>query len=169
MRDWYYAIGGEKHGPVSERYISTLVSEGRINSETLVWIDGMEDWTQAKNVPSLGISSSKPPLIIRREPPVRGRSINRLKAYVLTALGIPLGYVASYFAQSGVFRMICPLGTYCEKFRSIICPSPESLTDDMTVIRGLYSTAWCGMIIGVAVMGAIAFLASKKRDHSISP
>ena len=42
--DWYYAEGGQSLGPVSDDEFQSLVSSGKIGSDTLVWHDGMEDW-----------------------------------------------------------------------------------------------------------------------------
>jgi uncharacterized membrane protein YhaH (DUF805 family) len=42
--EWYYAIEGTSHGPVSQAEFENLVSVGAIRSDTLVWQEGMEDW-----------------------------------------------------------------------------------------------------------------------------
>ncbi|MEO0452620.1 MAG: RDD family protein [Verrucomicrobiota bacterium] len=41
---WYYAKNGEQLGPVEEAEFEELVSSGKIQSDTLVWKDGMKDW-----------------------------------------------------------------------------------------------------------------------------
>lgn len=43
-KDWYYAVEGTSHGPVSEIEFEQLVTGGTIRSDTLVWQEGMEDW-----------------------------------------------------------------------------------------------------------------------------
>lgn len=42
--EWYYAVEGTSHGPVSQAEFEQLVSVGTIRNDTLVWQDGMEDW-----------------------------------------------------------------------------------------------------------------------------
>lgn len=42
--DWYYAVEGNSHGPVTQAEFEQLVSVGTIRSDTLVWQEGMEDW-----------------------------------------------------------------------------------------------------------------------------
>jgi hypothetical protein len=42
--DWYYAVGGEKKGPVSDEEFQRLVQQGSISSQTLVWREGMANW-----------------------------------------------------------------------------------------------------------------------------
>ena len=44
--DWYYAIGGERFGPLDQAGFDQLVYEGRITGVTLVWRDGLDDWVQ---------------------------------------------------------------------------------------------------------------------------
>lgn len=41
---WYYAVGQDKQGPVSDEEFNQLVQQGTISNETLVWQDGMADW-----------------------------------------------------------------------------------------------------------------------------
>ncbi|MBI2435560.1 MAG: RDD family protein [Candidatus Hydrogenedentes bacterium] len=42
--DWYYALGQEQTGPVSEGEFEGLVQSGVITPQTLVWHAGMADW-----------------------------------------------------------------------------------------------------------------------------
>ena len=42
---WYYAIDQQQKGPVSADEFRALVEGGTIRPETLVWRDGMADWT----------------------------------------------------------------------------------------------------------------------------
>ncbi len=48
--DWYYAIGKEKQGPFVEEAFKSLVDDGTIKSETLVWNRTMTDWEQFRKV-----------------------------------------------------------------------------------------------------------------------
>ncbi len=41
---WYYAIGSERKGPVTEAELDQLAAQGELRSDTLVWRDGMADW-----------------------------------------------------------------------------------------------------------------------------
>ena len=42
--NWYYAEGKRKVGPISKEELRSLVQAKKINSETLVWRQGMKDW-----------------------------------------------------------------------------------------------------------------------------
>lgn len=41
---WYYAIDGQRHGPVSEQEFAQLIANGTITGETLVWRQGVDQW-----------------------------------------------------------------------------------------------------------------------------
>jgi hypothetical protein len=48
--NWYYdAGGGTRQGPVSEAELDNLLATGVINPETLVWRQGMTDWTPLRS------------------------------------------------------------------------------------------------------------------------
>lgn len=42
--DWYYSVGGEQKGPVSEADFQRLVQDGIVTGQTLVWRQGMPQW-----------------------------------------------------------------------------------------------------------------------------
>lgn len=42
--DWYYAVDREKQGPFSETVFKSLVEEGTVTPETLVWNGTLTDW-----------------------------------------------------------------------------------------------------------------------------
>jgi uncharacterized RDD family membrane protein YckC len=41
---WYYAINGQRQGPVPQEQFDQLAREGVIKADTLVWCQGMADW-----------------------------------------------------------------------------------------------------------------------------
>lgn len=42
---WYYAESNERRGPVDDAAFQSLVAAGTITPETLVWSEGMAEWT----------------------------------------------------------------------------------------------------------------------------
>jgi hypothetical protein len=42
--NWYYAVGGQQKGPVSEAELEALFKAGVIDASTLVWREGMANW-----------------------------------------------------------------------------------------------------------------------------
>jgi hypothetical protein len=42
--DWYYALGGDRKGPIGEEELQRLAHQGIVTSQTPVWREGMADW-----------------------------------------------------------------------------------------------------------------------------
>lgn len=61
---YYYAANGQQAGPVNFEALKNLFAARSINAETLVWKQGMADWTSLQNVPELQnlLGSVPPPL-----------------------------------------------------------------------------------------------------------
>jgi lysylphosphatidylglycerol synthetase-like protein (DUF2156 family) len=49
-RQWYYAIGQQQHGPVSETELIELFRRAALGPETYVWTDGFTNWQKAAQV-----------------------------------------------------------------------------------------------------------------------
>ncbi|MFK7793443.1 MAG: DUF805 domain-containing protein [Devosiaceae bacterium] len=45
---WYYASGSDQRGPVGEADLSALIGRGEIGPDTLVWREGMANWSAAR-------------------------------------------------------------------------------------------------------------------------
>lgn len=45
--DWHYAANDERHGPVDESALASLIRSGVIRRDTLVWTSDLSDWTEA--------------------------------------------------------------------------------------------------------------------------
>ena len=41
---WYYAVGSQQQGPVSEDQLRGLIKDGVVTGDTRVWREGMADW-----------------------------------------------------------------------------------------------------------------------------
>jgi uncharacterized RDD family membrane protein YckC len=52
--NWYYVSQGQQAGPVTQEELLALVREGKISEETLVWREGMPNWTafHQANIPT---------------------------------------------------------------------------------------------------------------------
>src|SRR5262245_15717427 len=65
QQQWYMAIGGHQVGPVSQDDVITNLRNGTIDGNTLVFTEGLKNWTPLKEVPQLasylsGASAGKP-------------------------------------------------------------------------------------------------------------
>lgn len=60
-KHWYYAVGGqERKGPVPESELKQLLGTGQLSTSTLVWSEGLAQWTPAQDV--AGLLASPPPM-----------------------------------------------------------------------------------------------------------
>jgi uncharacterized RDD family membrane protein YckC len=50
--EWYYAIGGQQNGPVSDDEFNRLVSMGTVQPDTLVWTEGWPEWRAYRTLTS---------------------------------------------------------------------------------------------------------------------
>lgn len=49
---WYYAENGKQSGPVTDEQFQSLVTNGSIRADTLVWREGMSNWQTFNSVAS---------------------------------------------------------------------------------------------------------------------
>ncbi|HSI14627.1 MAG TPA: GYF domain-containing protein [Chthoniobacter sp.] len=58
---WYYAQGDQRQGPVSDSELDALIAAGTVNETTLVWKEGMVNWTPLKEARPAGAPSEEVP------------------------------------------------------------------------------------------------------------
>lgn len=46
-RQWFYVESGAQRGPVSEQALRSLIRDGSLDLQSIVWADGMESWEPA--------------------------------------------------------------------------------------------------------------------------
>ena len=72
---WYYAVNGQRFGPLNREQLRDLIVGGQITAETTVWTAGLSGWNPAGHVQALSelfapsASAAPPP-----PPPVRNRT-----------------------------------------------------------------------------------------------
>src|SRR5512138_2884852 len=81
QQQWYMAIGGNQVGPVSQDDVITNLRNGSIDGNTLVFTEGMKNWTPLKDVPPLaaflgGAPGTRP--AAAPPPPVPGRRAHEI-------------------------------------------------------------------------------------------
>src|ERR1700761_5018077 len=70
MSDWYYAANNEQKGPINESELKANLAGNQLPPDTLVWKEGMDNWTPANQVPAF--SFRQPPLPAKVQPPTPG-------------------------------------------------------------------------------------------------
>jgi hypothetical protein len=75
---WYYESGGQQQGPVSDSELDRLLSEGKINLDTLVWREGQAGWAPLRAArPTGGVSPAAPPISAATGPEDIGLEVTR--------------------------------------------------------------------------------------------
>jgi len=59
---WFYVNAGQQAGPVDDAQLDALLAAGQINSETLVWREGMASWQPHREARTAGSSAGPPPV-----------------------------------------------------------------------------------------------------------
>lgn len=57
---WYYAVNGQRQGPVSFEQLRQMTATGHIAAADLVWHEGMNDWQAAATIPALAPPPTQP-------------------------------------------------------------------------------------------------------------
>lgn len=84
MKKYFYSIDNEKHGPFSIEELS----DKNITDETLIWFEGLEDWTPAKEVEEvIAILELQPPSIPSPETTNLNTTIDSVKSDLNTQTG----------------------------------------------------------------------------------
>ncbi len=50
---WYYAVNGQRQGPIDFEQLRHMVAMGQIAAGDLVWHEGMGDWQTVSSIPAL--------------------------------------------------------------------------------------------------------------------
>jgi uncharacterized membrane protein len=66
MSDWYYAADNEQKGPINESELKANFATNKLPTDTLVWKDGMDNWTPANQVAAF--SFRQPPAPAKIQP-----------------------------------------------------------------------------------------------------
>ena len=51
MSQWYYSKQGQQVGPVDDQTMQSLLANGTVQANDLIWCEGMAQWTPAAQVP----------------------------------------------------------------------------------------------------------------------
>jgi GYF domain 2 len=62
-RSWFFAANGQQQGPYPEAQFRDLIARGTVNTQTLVWSEGMAGWQKAGEAPGLMGGDMAPPAV----------------------------------------------------------------------------------------------------------
>lgn len=92
IEGWYYSVGGERKGPVSEGAIQQMLDHKELNpNSTQVWRKGMREWAPLRNSDLGKFVDSEPP-------PISGDQINNSLVWIVAVLPLVFGLIEAYLA-----------------------------------------------------------------------
>src|SRR5271156_6166628 len=65
MSDWYYAANNEQKGPINESELKAIFAANKLPADTLVWKDGMDNWTPANQVAAFSFRAAPTPAAVQ--------------------------------------------------------------------------------------------------------
>jgi len=111
--DWYYVIGEERYGPVDEAVLRTLVNQGQVSPDDLVWNAALGSaWKKCGSLfPAGGVPPVPPPTVSGSGGSMPNREITAEARAALSgnwskAIGITVLYMVLVFALSFLCSMI---------------------------------------------------------------
>ncbi len=121
MSDWYYAADNEQKGPINESELKAQLASNKIPGDTLVWKDGMDNWTPASEVTALSFRAAPEPAKVQPETKVvsAGPDVNNPESTkpvdMSTLLGTPeaLEVSAEDADQNRVFGILAYISFFC--------------------------------------------------------
>jgi len=78
MSDWYYAANNEQKGPVNESELKANLASHKLPADTLVWKDGMDNWTPANQVAAFTFRAAPTPAKV--QPSLEGAATTKAAA-----------------------------------------------------------------------------------------
>jgi uncharacterized membrane protein len=116
--EWYYAVRGQRHGPVDIEVLASRVRQGQVRAEDLVWsADQGDAWVKASTVPALATALASPPEVaIAAAGTFAGRTHNRdlmveAKACLRGGWGNAIGVVLVAILILSVLGVVPAIGT----------------------------------------------------------
>lgn len=103
---WHYAIGGNKHGPVTEADISFLLDRGKLDGETVeVWRSGMQAWKPIRE-------SELAHLVAATPPPISAGLVSNTLVWIVAIIPLVVGLIDAALAMDPATVLARALGTH---------------------------------------------------------
>jgi len=143
---WYYEQNGNRIGPVDEATLRGLIADRTISIDTLVWTNGMANWTPLQQT-QLAAGLPVTPTPLHTAPQSYSQDAKDRVAYVLLAVflgGIGIhnffaGYTSRGVAQLLICLLTCGVGGIVTSIWAII--EACTVTQDANGVRFKYASA----------------------------
>lgn len=123
---WYYALNGERHGPVSRLELLNLYKNEKVFLGTKVWKSGMPEWADISHTDLIDKSTEPPPL--------KGEDINNTLVWILAFTPI-LGTLLEYIIAGAIGVASGSLWFITTILNTILC-----IIDERKIKKAGYNT-----------------------------
>jgi uncharacterized membrane protein len=113
MSDWYYADNNEQRGPVLESDLKGLLASKKLSGETLVWKEGMANWTAASQVASLSSPTAAAPVVTSATTTSNPSSVTPITKSDIIGVPEALEVDPDDAEKNKIFGIIAYLGFLC--------------------------------------------------------
>jgi hypothetical protein len=165
---WFYHKEGRGFGPVEDADIRGLLEHNEIAADTLVWRDGLNDWTEAQNTELFSGAESAPSFIPIAPQPQRKRPRVSWFFFILAETFIRLisGVIPFYQRMRTNFSNDRPGGVILSgRLSSMAVDDPEAAFEE--VVSGLPKIA--ATILSLpAASRAIALQAAERSYYEMA-
>lgn len=84
----------------------------------------------------------------------------------IVILGVPLGYIASYFFQPGFYRLLVGISDYVTSCKSILLAQTADNSPPGPLQDSMAKTAWIGIVVGLVVASSLQELFHHRKPDS---
>jgi TM2 domain-containing membrane protein YozV len=109
---WYYEQNGNRIGPVDEATMRSLIADRTISIDTLVWTNGMANWTPLQQTQLAAGLPVPPPMFGNPAPAYQNSQAKDRVAYILLALflgGLGIHNFYAGYNKTGLIQLLLVL------------------------------------------------------------
>jgi hypothetical protein len=170
----YKIIGGDQkqYGPVSAEDLRKWIAEGRLNTQSLVQIEGETAWKPLAAFPELAEAlagaAAKPPLAQAFPSPdggTRDAALQQVKGPAI-ALIITASLGIAYYAFSGIFTLFTGGALFQHEMPPNIPPQMQAFIEGMHGPLAGVISLMIAVLNGFVLFGAIKLL--RLQNHSVA-
>lgn len=156
VKEWYYAMNGERIGAISKSKLITLYKTEKIFLGTKVWKNGMPDWVELRETDLVQERNSPPPL--------KGNDIDNTLVWILAFAPI-IGTIIEYLISGTIGETSSILWKISICINTILC-----IFDERKLKKAGYNTKelmlWAIFLVPVYLFRR-AYLLKQKSGYAI--
>ena len=153
--EWYYLVGSDKLGPISDNEISEMIQRGDIKRNTLVWATGFTDWVPAGQSPL----SSKFGNVVPFAPL---NTISDKWVWALATIPLTISIIAEYFVLSNGLEWWVP-------YICTIIPDLFFIYKDIDEIKKVGQDVEAWLVLGLIVIPVYLYVRESKTNKNYAP